>query len=104
MTSADSPRATLDKRLDFPLLVAAALAMSLVVARACLQSATLDEADAYLEFSAQSEPRHFYPTSGNHVLNSMIVRLFTTVFGLSQLSFRAGAMIGAAIFITSAYF
>lgn len=91
------------KTIDLPLLFVAAFAFTLVVTRAALQSATLDEADSYLGYSALSWPSHWYPTSGNHVLNSTVVRLFTTVFGLSHLTFRSGAIIGAAVFITSAY-
>jgi hypothetical protein len=103
MNCANSLKAGRDKTVDIPLLLVAALAVCLVVARACLQSATIDEADSYLGFSTLPWPSHWYPTSGNHVLNSMIVRLLTKVFGLSHLTFRSGAIIGAVIFIASTY-
>ncbi|HLJ46974.1 MAG TPA: hypothetical protein VKU01_13245 [Bryobacteraceae bacterium] len=91
------------RRYDLPLLVPAAFALFLVVVRACLQSATLDEADGYLGYCAMDWPSQFYATSGNHVLNSIVERFVTTVFGLSHLTFRFGAIIGASIYITAAY-
>ncbi len=91
------------RRFDVPLLVCAGFALFLVVVRACLQSATLDEADAYLGYCAMDWPSQFYATSGNHVLNSIVERFVTTVFGLSHLTFRFGAIIGAAIYIMAAY-
>ena len=82
---------------DRALAVAAGFAMCLVLARANLQSATIDECDTYLTFSALPWPSHWYPSSGNHVLNSIAVRLFTSLFGLSHLTLRSGAIIGAAL-------
>jgi hypothetical protein len=77
--------------------------MCLVLARASLQSATIDECDTYLTFSALPWPSHWYPSSGNHVLNSIAVRLFTSLFGLSHLTLRSGAIMGAALFISACY-
>ena len=37
--------------------------------------------------------------SNNHVLNSLLMRLFTSVFGVSHLSVRAPALLGAALYI-----
>ena len=77
--------------------------MCLVVARAAIQSATLDEASSYLGYCALDWPSHWYPTSGNHVLNSIVCRLFNTIFGLSHLTFRSGALLGAAFYLFAAY-
>lgn len=94
---------TPEQTKDLPLMLAAVLTMCLVVSRAAIQSATLDEASSYLGYCALPWPSHWYPTSGNHVLNSLVCRLFNTVFGLSHLSFRSGAILGAALYLVAAY-
>ncbi len=73
------------------------------VARACVQSITIDEADTYLVWVARRDPAHWQAASNNHVLNSLLMRLFTSVFAVSQLSVRAPALLGAAIYILAAY-
>lgn len=73
-----------------------------VTARACLQSVTLDEADSYLGYVAPTWPSHWYATSGNHVLNSILARLAVWLFGLSHVTLRAPSLLGAAIYITAA--
>ena len=73
------------------------------VTRAWVQSITIDEADTYLMFVAPSGPYHWGASSNNHVLNSLLMRLFTSVFGVSHLSVRAPALLGAAIYIGAAY-
>ncbi len=80
------------------LLVAAAFVIGWAVVRACLQSITVDEADTFLGFAMPEWPSHWYPASGNHVLNSALVRLFTRIFGVSQLTVRIPALIGAAVY------
>jgi hypothetical protein len=52
---------------------------------------------------APSGPYHWGASSNNHVLNSLLMRLFTSVFGVSHLSVRAPALLGAAIYIGAAY-
>uniref|UniRef100_Q01PI6 Glycosyltransferase RgtA/B/C/D-like domain-containing protein n=1 Tax=Solibacter usitatus (strain Ellin6076) TaxID=234267 RepID=Q01PI6_SOLUE len=73
------------------------------VARACVQSITIDEADTYLAWVARPNPSHWEAASNNHVLNSLLMRLFTSVFGVSHLTVRAPALLGAAIYIASIY-
>src|SRR5260370_19584101 len=85
--------------LDFTALSAMLWAM----ARACVQAVTLDEADSYLGFAQPAWPSNWYPSANNHVLNSMLMRLFTSVFGLSHLTVRAPALIGAALYIAATY-
>jgi hypothetical protein len=82
----------------------ATVAGSLIVARACTQSVTLDEAESYLGFAGNTWPAQWTPSSGNHVLNSLLERLATSIFPLNELTLRAPAMIGAAIYIGSAFY
>src|SRR6266700_946885 len=81
----------------------AIFALLWAVARACVQSITIDEADTYLVWVARRDPAHWQPASNNHVLNSLLMRLFTSVFEVSHLSVRAPALLGAAIYIASIY-
>jgi hypothetical protein len=84
------------------LLLPALLVYSVILYRAAHQAATLDEADAFLNFSTGNLDMSFYPSSGNHVLNSLLDRFITQAFGLSQLTFRGAAMLGAAIYLAAA--
>jgi hypothetical protein len=80
-------------------LIAALFAFLWAVARACVQSITMDEADSYLNFASRTEPFQWYPHANNHLLNSALMRAFTSVFGLSHLTVRLPALLGAAIYI-----
>src|SRR6266576_1127310 len=80
----------------------AIFALLWAVARACVQSITIDEADTYLVWVARHDPSHWQPASNNHVLNSLLMRLFTSVFEVSHLSVRAPALLGASIYILAA--
>src|SRR4051812_4101585 len=82
----------------------AIFALLWAVARACVQSITIDEADTYLVWVARRDPAHWQAASNNHVLNSLLMRLFTSIFPVSQLSVRTPALLGAAIYILAAYF
>jgi len=86
------------------LLCLAIAALCVVVARACLQSITLDEADSFLQYSRNPQPSHWWPVSDNHVLNSVLMRLTTTIFGVSNLTVRLPAILGAIIYIGSALY
>ena len=85
------------------LLGTALFAVLWAVARACVQSITIDEADTYLYWVARTTPAHWEAASNNHVLNSLLMRLFTSLFGLSHLTVRAPALMGAAIYISAVY-
>jgi hypothetical protein len=93
------------RRYYSPLIlpVTAIFALLWAVARACVQSITIDEADTYLFWVARHDPSHWEAASNNHVLNSLLMRLFTSVFGVSHLSVRAPALLGAALYIGAAY-
>jgi hypothetical protein len=83
--------------------VTAIFALLWAIARACVQSITIDEADTYLFWVARHNPSHWEAASNNHVLNSLLMRLSTSVFGVSHLSVRAPALLGAALYIFAAY-
>ena len=74
-----------------------------VVARACVQSITIDEADTYLAYVLRAGPSHWEAGSNNHVLNSALARLFTMVFGANAFTLRVPALLGAALYIASVY-
>ncbi len=87
------------------LRAAAGFALAWSIFRAARQSITLDEADTYLWFGGGKEARFiWYPFPNNHVLNSLLIWLSTHIFGLSVLSVRVPALLGAALYISVAYF
>jgi len=91
-------------RKHIALIALAAVALCLIVARACLQSVTIDEADSFLLFAGLDWPSQWYPSSGNHVLNSILERLVTSVFGINELTLRAPAILGATVYIGAAIY
>ena len=95
----------MDKRVgvaDLVLMASAAFAIVWATARAHVQSITVDEADSYLIWVARAASSHWTAASNNHVLNSLLTRFFTTVFGVSHLSVRAPALLGAAMYVLAA--
>lgn len=72
------------------------------VVRARVQSMTLDESDTYFWFVANSEV--FYPFPNNHVLNTVLMWITTHAFGLSSLTARMPALLGASLYIVACYF
>ena len=84
--------------------ITAVFAMLLVIVRACIQTITIDEAASYLAFVGRDQPFQWYPAEANHIVNSVLMRLFTTIFGLSHVSVRAPAILGAAIYIGVAWY
>ena len=85
------------------LRVTAVFAFLWSVARAAVQSITIDEADTYLAYVAPPFPTHWSGSANNQLLNSLLMRLCTTIFGAWHLSVRAPALLGAAIYIWAAY-
>lgn len=86
---------------DWIILGLALLFWAFVVLRASVQSVTIDEADTYLGFAARPDPLQWYPSSNNHILNSLLMRFLTIVFGVSHFVVRIPALIGAALYISS---
>ena len=91
-------------RHSLPLACTAAFGFLWVLARACVQSMTIDESDTFLASVLRPSPSHWDATANNHVLNSALMRLFTMVFGASPLTLRLPALIGAALYIAAVYF
>lgn len=70
------------------------------IARACVQSVTIDEADTVLAWVLpEFAPTHWFPGSNNHVLTSALMRLAVGVFGVNHLTIRFPALLGAALFL-----
>jgi hypothetical protein len=89
----------------FPLLIGTGVfAMLWVLARAWVQSITIDEADTFMGFAHPAGPSHWNPSANNHVLNTVLMRLVTTIFGPSAITLRTPALLGAALYIAAAYF
>src|ERR1700733_7219971 len=84
------------------MILAGVFAFIWSVARARAQSITLDEADTYFWFVINSEV--FYPFPNNHVLNTVLMWMTTHAFGLSSLTARMPALLGAGIYILAFYF
>ena len=88
-----------------PLLIGTgAFAFLWVVARAAVQSITIDEADTYLFYVHRAGLSSWDPASNNHVLNSLLMRLFTSIFGASAFTMRLPAMLGAGVYMVAVYF
>lgn len=80
-------------------MLAAAILMAWLVARAHLQSITIDEAISFSFFVDRPGPLHWYPAAANHVLQTMLSRLSVMVFGISHLSLRLPTLLAAAAYI-----
>ena len=87
-----------------PLPGLAIFAMLWVIARAHVQSITIDEALTYDNFVAWPVPVHWAANANNHVLNTILVRLATSILEPSHLTVRAGALVGAAVYITATFY
>jgi hypothetical protein len=81
----------------------ALFAFAWAVVRASVQAVTGDEAGTYVFFVARHDPYQWLPAANNHVLNSLLMRGFVSVFGLSHLTVRAPALIGALLYIAAAF-
>jgi hypothetical protein len=74
-----------------------------VVVRAHVQAVVIDEAMTYSNWVGLWWPSEWTPHANNHLLNSMLMRFFVSIFGVSHLTVRSGAVIGAACYIFVAY-
>lgn len=80
-------------------------AVCLIVIRACFQSITIDEATSYLLYASSAHQfTQWYPASGNHVLNSLLMRLVTSVFPLTAFTVRIPALFGGFVYIAAAFY
>jgi hypothetical protein len=72
------------------------------VYRALNQSITHDEALSYNAFASQNWRTIFFSfNSNNHVLHSALMRISTTLLGLSHLSVRLPALIGGLLYMAA---
>lgn len=88
---------------DIVLIATVIFAFGWAVARALIQSISIDEAESYLSFVKRGWHFVFWPTSNNHVLYSILARLFTHWFGASQFTVRMPALVGALAYMSAAY-
>ncbi len=94
--------ATPDKaRRSWDLILLSILVFALVIARACIQSVTIDEADAFTAFATRDSGLMWYPVAQNHLLNTMLERLAWNIFGFNQVAMRLPAVLGAAIYLVA---
>lgn len=87
----------------FTLLATALFAFGWIVLRAHTQAVTMDEAVTYINWVRPQGFGIWQARSNNHLLNSLVMRVFTSIFGVSNLTVRSGALIGAALYISAAY-
>jgi len=83
------------------LIGVAVFAMAWGIARAAIQSITIDEAVTYNVFVF--ERRFLWYGANNHILNSILMYGFTKLLGISQFTARLPALIGAALYISATY-
>ncbi|MGO9230441.1 MAG: hypothetical protein ACLQKA_14720 [Bryobacteraceae bacterium] len=53
-------------------------------------------------FAASSTAGAWYPSSGNHLLNTLLERLSWNIFGFNQVALRLPALLGGAIYLLAA--
>jgi hypothetical protein len=80
-------------------VLAAISVFGYLVARACIQSVTIDEADSFLQYATGPTWAPWYPAAANHLLNTLLERLSWTIFGFNQVAMRLPALFGAAIYL-----
>jgi hypothetical protein len=88
---------------NWVMTLTACFALIWIVHRALVQSITLDEANTFRYWVAPDSPTHWVPHANNHVLNSMLIRLFVWLFGLSHLTVRTPALLGGVLYILAIY-
>ncbi len=86
---------------SWDLILLSILVFSLLVARACIQSVTIDEADAFTAFATRDSGLMWYPVAQNHLLNTMLERLAWNIFGFNQVAMRLPALLGAVIYLAA---
>jgi hypothetical protein len=72
-----------------------------VVIRAYLQAVTIDEADSAMFYALKEDPAHWAAGSANHILNTILVRFVTTIFGVSAFIIRIPAIAGAFLYFVA---
>jgi Dolichyl-phosphate-mannose-protein mannosyltransferase len=78
-------------------------AFGVVVYRACVQPIAHDEALTFVWFLDGGVYKLLQFNSTNHVLFTLIAKVFVKVFGVSELSIRVPSVIGAAAYLLTLY-
>ena len=90
----------LPSRLIWTLLL---VIFSMIVYRAATQSITIDEVYTYQNFVAPAWSQVLTTWDANHhVLNSVLTKLTTGVFGTSELALRLPSLLGGLIYLLAA--
>ena len=89
---------------EWLLMLAAVFAIFWAILRACVQSITIDEADTYLLFAERSLSWVWFPSSNNHVLNTLLMWMTTHSLGATSLTVRTPALVGAILYVFTCYF
>jgi hypothetical protein len=89
---------------DLALPTVAGFAIFWTILRASVQSITIDEAVTYLLFGCRTLKFTFYPSSNNHVLNSLLMWISTRLFGAFAITARVPALLGAVLYICVCYY
>ena len=85
--------------MGYGIIVALLVSNSL---RAHFQSITIDEATTYNLYVSQGwNTLLFTFWANNHTLNSILMKITTTIFGMSHLSIRMPALIGGVLYLVS---
>src|SRR4051812_47497141 len=71
--------------------------------RAGIQSMTFDEAWTYRNFGSSLRAVGIFDTN-NHVLNSLLMWMATSILGNSHIAVRLPALLGAALYTCISYF
>ena len=72
--------------------------------RAATQSITIDEAFTWSSFASQPMAGLFAPYNvNNHVLNSLLIRLSVTLFGLSEFALRLPSVLAGGLYLASTW-
>lgn len=100
MTTADEVLS--GKRFPVELTLVSIVVFCYLVARVCIQSVTIDEADSFIQYATGPTWAAWYPAAANHLLNTLLARLSWSIFGFNQVALRLPALLGAAIYLTSA--
>lgn len=82
-----------------PVTLAALATMAWVIIRAAHQAITIDEATTFVAFVQHPEPFQWIAGTNNHLLNTLLMRLSTTLFGVSEFTVRLPAVLGAALYL-----
>ncbi len=83
--------------MRIPRLVIIGVAITVAVHRAVTQPVTFDEAWSFVEFCRGEWGRTFAPSSNNHLLNTLLMRLTTGAVGASAFTLRIPTLVACCV-------